>query len=180
MRQKIFCPYCGSRLARRHVEGRDRLFCRPCDGPFYENPIPAACSVVVDAAGRLLMVRRGVEPKAGRWCLPGGFMELGETPEECALRELREETGLSARIRRLIGVAANNSRMYDTVLLVCYLIEDFEGVPAPGDDALEAAFFPPDRMPTAAFAAHRHFIREYLRSGESLQTRGSMVGSGIN
>lgn len=180
MRRKIFCPYCGSRLTRRFAEGRDRLFCDPCGGPLYENPVPAACSVVVDAAGRLLMVRRGVEPKAGRWCLPGGFMELGETPEECALRELREETGLSARIRRLIGVAANNSRMYDTVLLVCYLIDDFEGVPAPGDDAVETAFFPPDRMPTAAFEAHRHFIRTYLGSAISLQSGDSMVGSGIN
>ena len=180
MRRKIYCPYCGSRLARRYAEGRDRLFCEFCNGPFYENPIPAACAVVVDAAGRLLMVRRKVDPKAGYWCLPGGFMELGETPEECALRELQEETGLTGRIRGLIGVAANNSRMYDTVLLVCYLIDDFDGVPKPGDDAMETGFFPPDRMPRAAFEAHRHFIREHLRSEASLQSRDSMVGNGMN
>lgn len=180
MRRKIYCPYCGSRLARRYAEGRDRLFCEPCGGPFYENPIPAACTVVVDAAGRLLLARRKVAPKAGEWRLPGGFMELGETPEECALRELQEETGLSGGIRRLIGVAANTSRMYDTVLLVCYLIDEFEGAPVAGDDALDAAFFPLERMPRAAFRAHRHFIRKHMRYGAPLQSRDSMVGNDVN
>ena len=104
MREKTHCPFCGNPLTRRLTEGRRRLFCTTCNEPIYENPIPATCLVVVDARDRVLLVKRSVEPKTGYWCLPGGFLEVHETPEEGALRELLEETGLLGKITRLLGV----------------------------------------------------------------------------
>ncbi|VFQ43635.1 NUDIX hydrolase [Desulfoluna butyratoxydans] len=161
-RQKTHCPFCGGLLSRRFVEGRDRLYCEACATPLYENPVPASCVVVVDDEERLLLIKRNVPPKVGMWCLPGGFMELGESPEEAAVRELREEAGIDGRIRSLLGVTTNPNPDYGTVLLMGYLIRSWTGVPVAGDDADDARFFPLDDLPEIAFRSHRHFIRNYL------------------
>ena len=161
MRPKRYCHFCGQRLTQRVWEGRPRPFCRRCAEPLYENPVPATCLVVVNPHERLLLVKRAVEPRKGSWCLPGGFIELGETPEEAALRELREETGYAAQIELLLGVTANPSPQYQTVLMVGYLIRQVTGTLQPGDDASEAAYFDADRLPEIAFDSHRRFIRIY-------------------
>jgi ADP-ribose pyrophosphatase YjhB (NUDIX family) len=109
----------------------------------------------------VLLVKRSVEPKKGLWCLPGGFMELGETPEQAALRELKEETGLAGRIEMLLGVYANPSVIYHTVLMVGYLVKSYSGTLIAGDDADDAAFFHYDRLPEIAFESHINFMRIY-------------------
>lgn len=147
---------------RKQVDGRHRLFCEQCGIPIYENPVPATCLVTVDANSRLLLVRRSVEPKKGFWCLPGGFMELGETPEAAALRELREETGLDGKIDRLLGVAATNSAQYDTVLMVGFLVKSFSGTLTAGDDAEAVQWFGTADLPEIAFDSHRQFISQYF------------------
>lgn len=60
--------------------------------------VPCVGGIVLDAAGRLLMVRRGHEPDLGRWSLPGGRVEPGETDEQATVREVREETGLDVEV----------------------------------------------------------------------------------
>ena len=161
MRKKEYCHYCGTGLIEKFCEGALRLFCNRCQEPIYENPLPATCLVVVDSKDRVLLVKRSVEPKKGFWCLPGGFMELGETPEQAALRELKEETGLVGRIEILLGVYANPSVIYHTVLMVGYLVKSFSGTLIAGDDAMDAAFFNYDRLPEIAFESHINFIRIY-------------------
>jgi len=133
-----------------------------CAGPIYENPVPATCTIVADGEKRILLVKRSVEPKKGYWCLPGGFMELDETPEQCALRELREETGLSGKIKLLLGVRANPSPMYHTVHMTGYLVNEFSGTPVAGDDADEVKWFSIHALPEIAFDSHRHFISIYI------------------
>jgi 8-oxo-dGTP diphosphatase len=164
MRKKTFCPYCGTRLTEKNCEGSLRLFCEHCDEPIYENPIPATCLVVVDNRNRVLLVKRSVAPKKGFWCLPGGFMELGESPEKAALRELKEETGLSGRIEMLLGVSSNPSALYHTVLMVGYLIRQYTGTLIAGDDADDAVYFHYDELPEIAFESHERFIRMYYAS----------------
>lgn len=172
MREKTFCHFCGNRLIRKEWEGRLRGFCETCNEPLYENPIPATCLIVTDETGNLLLVRRSVAPKKGFWCLPGGYMELGEEPEEAALRELKEETGLSGRIDHLVGVAASSNAIYGTVALICYAVTAYEGTMMPGDDAAEVAFFSVDRLPEIAFESHRRFIRHHRRTGPAAQPAG--------
>ncbi len=161
MQKKRFCHFCGRPLTEKQVDGRHRLFCGQCGIPIYENPVPATCLVTVGKTNRLLLVRRSVEPKKGFWCLPGGFMELGETPEAAALRELREETGLEGEIDRLLGVAATNSAQYDTVLMVGFLVTSFRGTLTAGDDAEAVGWFDAGDLPEIAFASHRQFINQY-------------------
>ena len=91
-------------------------------------------------------------------------MELGETPEQAALRELKEETNLTGHIRMLLGVTSNHSDKYNTVLMIGYLIENYTGTPKAGDDASDIACFDLDDLPEVAFESHKKFIRIYLSS----------------
>ncbi len=161
MQKKIYCHYCGGKLSQKFMEGKNRLFCKSCNKPIYENPIPASCIVVPDNEENVLLVKRSIEPKKGYWCLPGGFMELGENPDQSALRELKEETGLSGRIDMLLGITSNVSPVYFTVLMMGYLVKDYTGVLKAGDDAADAAWFHPEELPEIAFESHLKFIRTY-------------------
>ncbi len=162
MQTKKYCPFCGARLGKKFWEGSLRLFCEPCGEAVYENPVPATCLVVVDPTDRVLLVKRNVPPKAGFWCLPGGFMELGETPEAAALRELKEETGLSGKVEMLLGVLSNPSSDYHTVLMIGYLVKQVSGTPKPGDDASDISYFHFAHLPELAFDSHIQFIRIYF------------------
>ncbi len=86
-----------SRFVRIRPEGdeRERLSCLDCDHVEYENPKIVVGSVVV-SEGRVLLCRRAIEPRRGYWTLPAGYLELGETTAEGAVRECLEEA--TARI----------------------------------------------------------------------------------
>jgi 8-oxo-dGTP diphosphatase len=161
--QKNHCHFCGKPLTQRFVEGRQRLYCPACNRPIYENPIPATCMVVVNAADQVLLVKRSIDPKKGQWCLPGGFIELGEPPDAGALRELAEETGLSGKIKTLLGVCTTPSSQYHSVLMVGYLIAEHHGRLTAGDDASDVRWFCFDELPPIAFDSHRCFVDQYLR-----------------
>jgi len=166
--RKKYCLYCGKPFTKRFIEGRTRLFCGYCREPHYENPVPASCVVVIDSRDRLLLVKRSVPPLIGHWCLPGGFMEADEGPEGAALRELKEETGVSGKIDRLLDVTTSFSPQHASVLLVGYLVTSFIGALRAGDDASDVAYFPRDGLPDIAFESHKRFIRSYYASSPVL------------
>jgi mutator protein MutT len=162
MELKTHCHFCGGPLNQKFVEGRDRLYCTACDRPIYENPIPATCSVVINSDDHILLVKRSVEPKTGQWCLPGGFLEIGETPEGGALRELAEETGLEAEIGSLLGVRTTFSQQYQSVLMIAFVISQFQGEAKAGDDADDVGWFDHHHLPQIAFDSHRYFIDRHF------------------
>ena len=101
---------------------------------------------------KVLLVRRGGEPYKGMWAFPGGFLRMKETAEEGALRELREETGLSpASIGQLGVFSAVNRDPRERVITIAWyaLVKPSEVVG--GDDAAEAAWFPVDELPPVGF-----------------------------
>ncbi len=155
---KIFCPRCGKKLEKRRQENRDRGFCPACKVMHYENPVPATAAVVFNERKELLLVQRGQEPGKGKWCLPGGFQEMGETPEECMLRELLEETGLSGRVQGLVALEMGQNPLAGEVLVAGYHVRIGAGELKAGDDATAAAFFSLTGLPELAFQSHARII----------------------
>jgi thiamine-phosphate pyrophosphorylase len=152
------CPRCGHLLEKRRLENTERGFCPACKVPVYENPVPATAVMVFNDRGELLLVQRGQEPGKGKWCLPGGFQETGETPEQCALRELHEETGIAGRVEGLIAMEMSPNPLVREVLVIGYRVGAVGGALKAGDDALDAAYFPLGKLPEIAFASHARLI----------------------
>ncbi len=145
------------------LEGRKRLYCSRCGKIYYENPTPVVAIIARDNEGKILLIKRKIEPRKGEWALPSGFMEIEETPIEAALRELAEETGLKGKSKRLIGVYPNNSEIHGFLVAIIYEAEIVGGELCAGDDAEEAEFFAVSQLPVLAFQSHREALGEVLK-----------------
>jgi 8-oxo-dGTP diphosphatase len=162
MPQPVYCPRCGTLMERRVIDDRDREVCPACDFIFYRNPVPAV-GVVVALEGKVVLVRRRYEPRAGCWALPAGFMELGESAEDAAIRECHEETGLLVRVDHLLGVYSYGEGQR-TGLLIIYAATAIGGQLVAADDATEAGVFALDALPTPmAFPTHLQAIDRWRR-----------------
>lgn len=161
--QKRFCPLCGEQLERIPHDGRMRLNCGRCNKILYENPLPATAAVVLNDKDHLLLVKRAMEPSAGEWCLPGGFLEVDETPGEGVVRELQEETGLTGTVDQLIDVVYEDSPFYGPLIIIGYQVAPQGGTLRAGDDAAEARYFPVADLPQVAFDSHQVIIDKTAR-----------------
>ena len=136
-----FCPRCTTKLVRRDDHGSPRPTCPNCGYIHYRNPAPAA-GVILMRGRDVLMVKRRYHPRAGAWCLPAGFLEYGETPEHCAVRELREETGLDGACGDFIGWV-ERIEGDDHFVILDFEVVVFEPTAGQaGDDAAEVAWVP--------------------------------------
>ncbi len=116
--------------------------------------------VVVD--GRILLIERGRAPYAGRYALPGGFVDYGETVEDAVRREIEEETGLKAEIVRLMGVYSDPRRdPRGHTVSVVFIMDLKGGFLNAGDDAADAVWFPLENLPPLAFD-HEDIVSDYL------------------
>lgn len=107
--------------------------------------------VVVWKDGRVLLIRRGKPPMRGRWSLPGGRQELGETVRETAVREVREETGVEIRLGALLDVVDTMRRDEGGAVALQYTLVDFDaewttGEPRAASDAERAVWADPDDL----------------------------------
>ena len=149
------------------IEGKERKYCPSCDFIDYRNPLPVAVAVAVRDK-RFLLIKRGIPPKKGVWGSPSGFVEVGETPEEACLRELKEEAGVSGEIVRLIRVARREDpEVYGDMLVVVYLVKVGDGEPAPGVEAEDAKFFDIGELPDYYACLFGNVIEE-VESGKPL------------
>ena len=157
-RELFFCAYCGGGLEERHLEGRLRKQCPDCGRINYRNPIPAVAMLVTVESDQVMLVKRAVPPAKGQWCLPGGFIEMGETPKQAVHRELMEETKLRCTIDRLYDVGTVIDGYYGDVIVLAYVITITGGDPTPGDDVDQIDYFPITELPPLAFQCHMQFI----------------------
>jgi 8-oxo-dGTP diphosphatase len=102
--------------------------------------IPCVGAVIRDDEGRLLLIKRGHEPGAGLWSLPGGRIEPGETGTQALVREMREETGLTVKVGRLLGTVSRPGLDGDVIDISDYEATIITGSLTPGDDAADACW----------------------------------------
>ena len=119
------------------------MSCATCGFVLFFNPKPVAAAIPRDADGNVVLLRRGFDPGAGLWTFPGGFVDLGESVAEAAIRETREEIGVDAELDGLVGVY---SRASDRVMLVVYAATII-GEPQTTDEAPEVRAFAPENIP---------------------------------
>jgi 8-oxo-dGTP diphosphatase len=166
-----YCLRCGAEMVEKTVDHHKRKACPVCEYVFYHNPVPAA-GVVIEEDGRLLLVKRKFEPYKGDWCLPAGFMEYDESPEQCAIRETKEELGVDVELVGLFGVYSGKDDPRTHAVLVMYWAKMTGGELEPGDDAQKIEFFGKDEIPSnIAFLAHRQIIKEFFEIRESESQR---------
>ncbi len=160
-----YCPKCATKLEWRSAGDRDRPTCPACGFVFYFNPVVGA-GALVETDGRVVLVRRGVEPKAGYWCLPSGYVEADEMAEAAAVREAQEETGLQIEIDDLLGVYSFGHEP-QTGVLILYSAHTIGGELRAGDDAQEVQVFSPTEIPPdgqIAFRTHLQALRDWRRA----------------
>lgn len=157
MRDRTFCAWCGGRLGPRDGAAQR---CPACGEAYYHGAKPCAAVLVLDETGRVLLGRRAIEPARGRWDLPGGFCEPDETPEACAVRELREETGCRIEVTGFLGHLIDVYGQYgDHTLNAVFTARIESGVPEPADDVAELRWFALDDLPPAAELAFANTAR---------------------
>ena len=158
-----FCPECGQPVAERMLEAdhRPRLVC-PMGHVTWRNPRLVVGTLPVQS-GRVYLARRAIEPGAGLWAYPGGFLELGEATQEGARRETEEETELRVEIGRLVGVY---SRPYVGIVTVVYEASVVGGRPEPAAETTEVRAFGPDEIPwdELAFSTVDSALRDWVTS----------------
>jgi 8-oxo-dGTP diphosphatase len=100
-------------------------------------------AIIVDDTGRLLLIKRGHVPEAGRWSLPGGRVKPGESDPQAVMREVREETGLAVEPGRLVGTVERPGPGGTVFDIHDYAATVSGGLLAAGDDAADARWVPP-------------------------------------
>jgi ADP-ribose pyrophosphatase YjhB (NUDIX family) len=146
-----FCSRCGAELRFGAVDGEDRHrnSCASCGHISYVNPRLVVTALPVMDDGRLVLLRRGIEPGLGSWAQPGGFLEVDETVTEAAVRETLEETGLIVRPGEMVGLY---TRLEAAVVVLVFEARVIGGTPAPTPEALEIEAFTPDAIPWPGLA----------------------------
>jgi 8-oxo-dGTP diphosphatase len=113
-----------------------------------KRPLIGVGAVVFNAEGEILLIKRGKPPHYGRWMVPGGTLEWGETLEAAAIREVREETGIEIEIERFVEIieAITPGDEGFHYVIMDYAARAASGVLAAGSDALDAAWTPVERL----------------------------------
>ena len=137
-----YCPSCKTKL---HTV-KNSLVCPGCGFVIYDNPLPTV-AIVFEREGNLLFSKRGIAPEKNRWDFPGGFVEPGESAEQAAIRETKEETNLVIQSPKILGTIPEKYQDRATICLIFQAIFPENGQPTAQDDVAKLQWFPIDAPP---------------------------------
>jgi ADP-ribose pyrophosphatase YjhB (NUDIX family) len=147
MRRFIQCPQCGTKVKE------------------YKNPLPTVDIIIEVEAGGVdtgfVLIKRKNEPLG--WAIPGGFVDYGESLEEAAVREAREETGLRIHLVRQFHTYSDPERDPRFHAISTIYIARAQGVPEAGDDAQKVAIFDQHSLPEKIAFDHRKILEDYFK-----------------
>ncbi|MCC5918956.1 MAG: NUDIX hydrolase [Cryomorphaceae bacterium] len=167
-----YCSHCGKDVLKQMIpkgDNRKRLVCQNCGTIHYSNPnMVVGCLPVY--GDKVLLAKRSIEPRKGFWNLPCGFLENGETVEQGALREVKEETGIDVTLLHLHTVYnLPHAQQVYLIFLAKMTNLDFH----PTEESEEVALFPFDQIPwkEMAFSSSAFAIKKYmLDKGKNSET----------
>ena len=158
-----FCPRCGGPLERRTLKATEpeRPVCARCGFVFYLDPKVAVGTIIQSHSGRIVLVRRAIEPGYGKWVFPGGYVDRGETLTSAAMREAREECGLDVRLDALVNLYSYAGR---APVIVVYAATATGGTLCVDDESLEVLEWDIAAIPwnDLAFRSTHEGLRDYL------------------
>ncbi len=136
--------------------------CSKCGGDLEEfrNPVPTV-DAIIEVGGKIVLVQRRNPPHG--WALPGGFVDYGETLEDAVRREALEETGLTITLKGQFHTYSKPDRDPRLHTITTVFLATAEGWPVGGDDALQAAVFGRDDLPSLVFD-HRDILNDYYKA----------------
>jgi ADP-ribose pyrophosphatase YjhB (NUDIX family) len=140
MNTRLICPACGRILS------------------VYKNPAPVV-DIIIEVERKIVLIERRFEPFG--WAIPGGFVDYGETVEQAAMREAKEETGLEVTLIHLLGVYSDPARDSRKHTISTTFVARATGRPVGGDDARYAALFAPNRLPEPLVFDHDRILKNY-------------------
>ena len=173
-----YCSGCGQSIEMRTPAGedRERHVCSACGAIHYQNP-KMVVGCIVEHRGSILLCKRAIEPRRGYWTVPAGFLELGESAMQGALRETHEEAGAHARI---LAPYAHFDVPHIGQAYIIYRASLLSDVFGPGPESLEVKLVPPAEIPwdQIAFPVVRYALEmmlQDLQSGRFRSHQGALV-----
>jgi 8-oxo-dGTP diphosphatase len=162
-----FCPVCGGRLNTLNLKANEpsRLVCADCDYVFYLDPKLVAC-VIVEMNGKIVLLRRGIEPQKGKWVMPGGYVDREEEVIAAAHRETEEECGLKIEIQDLLGVYSYPGQVE---VVIVYVATPKSGNLYVGDETQEVKLYGPQEIPweDLAFQSTVDAVKDFYKTKAS-------------
>ena len=144
--------------------GAVRPACPACGWVHYEDPKVAA-GVLILNEGKVLLIRRTIDPYTGCWSIPAGFVNAFEDPRAAALRECMEETGLSVELDGLFDMLTGREHPRGSDILLIFKARVVGGTLAAADDADQADWFSLDDLPPLAFVSTRRILNKARLQG---------------
>jgi ADP-ribose pyrophosphatase YjhB (NUDIX family) len=167
-----YCSYCGEPLVLKAVKGddRDRPWCESCQVAHYRNPTILVASFL-HCGNKLLWTRRGIEPGKGKWAFPAGFVECGESLQQAAARELKEETTIDLDPNQLIPMSISSVLPIDQIYVVFRYPCGSELQACTTPETLEWAWLDKEHAPWDAMAHihSRNLVEQVYAAVESQQ-----------
>ncbi len=141
VKKNLTCPRCGETIEK------------------FTNPAPTA-DTIIEIGDRFVLIERKNNPQG--WAIPGGFVDYGETVEQAAVREAREETSLDVELVHLLGVYSDPGRDPRSHTITTVFIGRANGEPKAGDDAKNAGLFSKDNLPERLAFDHKKVMEDYF------------------
>jgi ADP-ribose pyrophosphatase len=138
MRYK-FCPHCGGRLSLEETFSLSKPQCVVCNRIFYQNPAVGVAAIIIHDK-KILLGRRNASYR-DMWCIPCGYVEYYEDAREALIREIKEETNLDIKLGSVFDIHSNFHNPAQHTVGIWFLVEEYRGNIAPGDDIEALDFF---------------------------------------
>ena len=134
----------------------------------YRNPLPTV-DIIIEVKGGIVLIERKNPPHG--WAIPGGFVDYGESVEDCAVREAREETSLDVRLKDLLYVYSRPDRDPRHHTLTTVFIATADGPPVAADDAKAAGVFSARTLPVPLAFDHAGILNDYFKCRDGVDRR---------